>query len=253
MTAVDPSPSPSPSPGTEHAAEHAADHHPSPGPAAEPAADRFASPVPVANPALVGVPTFMVGSIALGLVLIGFVPETLAGAPIAIIAMATGIGQLTAMVFALRAGESAVASVFGIFGGFWLSYAALVFGILHNWYGLTVESSAATGVSPAGAALATGANVLATQKVFLLSWLILIVLLTLVSLRLPLAFTVLFVLVDLALLFVYLGTVNANLTQTHIGGGFVFAFVAVGAYLFLDAMTAATGGKNLPLGAAVLK
>ncbi|MBE7189224.1 GPR1/FUN34/YaaH family transporter [Jatrophihabitans endophyticus] len=241
MTAVDPSPSPSPGPG------HAPDHAAPAAPPAEPAADRFASPVPVANPALVGVPTFMVGSIALGLVLTGFVPSTLAGAPIAIIALATGMGQLVAMLFALRAGESAVASVFGIFGGFWLSYAALVLGILHNWYGLTVA-----GTSPAAAA-ATGDNILGAQKVFLLSWLILIVLLTLVSLRLPLAFTVLFVLVDIALLFVYLGTVNASSAETTTGGWFVFSFVAVGAYLFLDAMTAATGGNNLPLGPPVLR
>lgn len=241
MTTVDPSPNPSPGPA------HAQDH-PTPAPAAEPVADRFASPVPVANPALIGVPTFMVGSIALALVLTGFVPQTLAGAPIAIIALATGIGQMTAMVFALKAGESAVASVFGIFGGFWLSYAALVLGILHNWYGLT-----GTGATPAAALTATAANIEGAQKVFLLSWLILIVLLTLVSLRLPLAFTVLFVLVDVALLFVYLGTVNASSSDLKIGGWVAFGFVAVGAYLFLDAMTAATGGKNLPLGSPVLK
>jgi uncharacterized protein len=214
--------------------------HPAPAPAAEPAADRFASPVPVANPALVGVPTFMVGSIALALNLTGYVPQGIVGAPIAIIAVATGLGQVLACVFALRAGESAVASVFGIFAGFWLSYAALVLGLLHNWYGL-----------------GTGAG--DTVKTFLLSWLILIVVLTVVSLRLPLAFTVLFVLVDLALLLVYLAYVNASAAgvpdsgQLKVGGVFVWCFIAVGAYLFLDAMTAATGGKNLPLGPAVLR
>lgn len=219
----------------------------------QPVQDQFASPVPVANPALVGVPTFMVGSIALGLVLTGFVNPALAGAPIAIIALATGIGQVTAMIFALRAGESAVASVFGIFGGFWLSYAAFVLGIVHNWYGLTAAPTATGAAAQTAAANASAANILDAQKVFLLSWLILIVLLTLASLRLPLAFTVLFVLVDIALLFVYLGTVNASSAETTTGGWFVFSFVAVGAYLFLDAMTAATGGNNLPLGPPVLR
>jgi succinate-acetate transporter protein len=234
MTTTEPQSHPSPS----HAAAV-----PVPAPATAPAeavADRFASPVPVANPALVGVPTFMVGSIALALNLTNYVPQGIVGAPIAIIAVATGLGQLLATIFALKAGESAVASVFGIFTGFWLSYAALVLGLLHNWYGL-----------------GTGAG--DTVKTFLLSWLILIVILTLVSLRLPLAFTILFVLVDLALLFVYLGYINASAAgvpskgQLETGGYFAWGFIAVGAYLFLDAMTAATGGKNLPLGPAVLK
>ena len=244
MTAIDPSASPSPSP--THDSPH---DHPSPAAAApaEPAADRFASPVPVANPALIGVPSFMVGSLALAFVLTGFVPQALAGAPIAIIALATGFGQVTATIFALKAGESAVACVFGVFAGFWMSYAALVLGIVHNWYGLTVPGTTAA------ATTATGANILGAQKVFLLSWLIIIVLLTLVSLRLPLAFTVLFALVDVALLFVYLGTVNASPGETKVGGYVAFVFIAVGAYLFLDAMTAATGGKNLPLGPPVLK
>jgi uncharacterized protein len=218
--------------------------------APEPAVDTFATPVPVANAALVGVPTFLVGSIALALVLTGYVPQTLAGAPIAIIALATGLGQIIATIFALRAGESAVASVFGIFAGFWLSYAALVLGILHNWYGFV---PAPTGTSTAAqTAAAAAANIEDAQKVFLLSWLILIVLLTVASLRLPLAFSVLFALIDLALLFVFLGVVNASEVQTKVGGYFTWGFVIVGAYLFLDAMTAATGGKNLPLGKPVL-
>ena len=218
--------------------------------APEPALDTFATPVPVANAALVGVPTFLVGSIALALVLTGYVPQTLAGAPIAIIALATGLGQIIATIFALRAGESAVASVFGIFAGFWLSYAALVLGILHNWYGFV---PAPTGTSTAAqTAAAAAANIEDAQKVFLLSWLILIVLLTVASLRLPLAFSVLFALIDLALLFVFLGVVNASEVQTKVGGYFAWGFIIVGAYLFLDAMTAATGGKNLPLGKPVL-
>jgi len=91
-----------------------------------------------------------------------------------------------------------------------------------------------------------------TQKLFLLSWLIVIVLLTLVSLRLPVIFTLLFVLVDLALLFVLLGTSGASTGEVKTGGYLVFAFCVVGAYLFADAYGAATGGKALPLGQAIL-
>lgn len=200
---------------------------------AEPAA-------PIGNPAMIGVPTFLVGSIALGLNLIGYVDQGVVGAPIAIIAVATGTGQVISAVWAARLAQNAVASVFGIFAGFWLSYAALVFGLLHNWYGLTP-----TAVNP-------------TVKTFLLSWLILIVLLTLVTLRLPLVYTALFVFVDLALLFVLLAYINADAsgpdsTQLKIGGIFVFCFCAMGAYLFVDGASDATGGPSLPLGPAVIR
>jgi succinate-acetate transporter protein len=189
---------------------------------------------PVGNPALIGVPTFLAGSIALGLVLTGFVPATAGGASIPIIMTATGIGQLVAAVWAASLAQNAVASIFGIFTGFWLSYAALVLGLTHNWFGIL----------PADAQK--------TQELFLLTWLILIVLLTLASLRLPLAFTVLFVLIDLALLFVYMGTSQSSASLTKVGGYFVFSFVVVGAYLFFDAMNSATGGKALPPGNSVI-
>jgi succinate-acetate transporter protein len=189
---------------------------------------------PVGNPALIGVPTFLAGSIALGLVLIGYVPAAAVGASIPIIMTATGIGQLLAAIWAARLAQNAVASIFGIFTGFWLSYAALVLGLTHNWFGIL----------PADAQK--------TQQLWLLTWLIIIVLLTLTSLRLPLAFTVLFVLIDLAILFVFLGTSNASANLTKVGGYFVFSFVVVGAYLFVDAMSSATGGKALPLGNPVI-
>jgi uncharacterized protein len=189
---------------------------------------------PAGNPALIGVPTFLVGSIALGLVLTGYVPATAVGASIPIIMTATGIGQVISAIWAANLAQNAVAAIFGIFSGFWLSYAALVLGLTHNWFGIT-----ATAVVP-------------TEKLFLLSWLIVIVLLTLVSLRLPAVFTVLFVLIDLALLFVLLGTAGASTGETHTGGYLVFAFVIVGAYIFVDAMNSATGGRALPLGRPVL-
>jgi uncharacterized protein len=75
--------------------------------------------------------------------------------------------------------------------------------------------------------------------------------LTLGTLRLPSAFTLLFVLVDFALILVYLGTVNASTGLTKAGGYFVFAFAAVGVYLFFNASSLATGGQGIPLGRPV--
>lgn len=195
---------------------------------AEPvAADSAAA---AANPALLGVPTFVVGSFALGLVLVGYVPATAVGASLAIILMATGIGQLISAGWAISLGQGPVACIFGTFAGFWLSYAVLVLGLTNNWFGIPAEDA------------------VGTQALFLISWLAVIVVLTLVTLRLPLAFTVLFVLVDTALAFVLLGTLNASAALTQVGWFLVFSFALVGVYLFADAMGQALGGTALPLG-----
>lgn len=187
------------------------------------------------DPAMLGLPTFIVGSIALGLTLTGYVPAAAQAGALPIILAMTGLGQFTATVWAARLGQSAVASIFGIFTGFWLSYALLLLGLGHNWYGI-----------PA-------ADVQDTVSAFLLSWVIGVALLTIVTLRLPLAFTVLFVLVDLALILVLLGNTQTSAGLTKAGGWVVFAFAALGAYLFAGASSVATGGPALPLGTPVQK
>ncbi|MBB4686924.1 GPR1/FUN34/YaaH family transporter [Amycolatopsis jiangsuensis] len=189
---------------------------------------------PAGDPALIGVPTFIVGATALGLVLTGYVPADAVGASIAIILPATGLGQLIAAVWAAALGQNAVASVFGIFAGFWISYAALVLGLAHNWFGISADAA------------------IATQGLFLIAWLITIVLLTLTTLRMPAAFTLLFGLIDIALALVLYGTVGGSTAATTAGGYVTFAFTAVGVYLYAGAVSAATGGRPLPLGRPVL-
>ena len=193
------------------------------------------APAAVGSPAVLGVPMFVAGSIALGLVLTGYVPATAVGASIPIIMTATGVGLLIAAVWAAALAQNAVAAIFGIFSGFWLSYAALVLGLVNAWFGIIAE------------------DVVKTQELFLLTRLIVITLLTLGSLRLPLAFPLLFGLISVALLLVLLGTANASTSTLKLGGYVVFAFATLGAYLFLDAMSQATGGKAMPLGPPILK
>ena len=185
---------------------------------------------PAGGPAMVGLPSFLVGSVALGLVLVEFAPATAVGASIPIIMTATGVGLLIATIWAARLQQSAVAGVFGVFSGFWFSYAALVLGLTHNWFGIAPEAVART------------------QELFLTSWLVVIGLLTLATLRLPLAFTALFVLVDVALALVLISVISADTTWSRLGGYVVFGFAAVGAYLYVSGMTVATGGRALPTG-----
>jgi hypothetical protein len=183
---------------------------------------------PAGNPALVGLPSFLVGAFALGLYQTNLLSAL--GSAVPIIMTATAVGLTIAAVWAARLGQNAVASIFGIFAGFWGSYAALVIGLLHGWFGL-----AKTDVAP-------------TVETFLLSWLFVIGLLTVATLRLPVAFTALFVLVDAALLLLYIGWNQSSDSMLHLGGWAILGFVAVGAYIFVGAMLAELGGKGLPLG-----
>src|SRR5580693_215250 len=192
-----------------------------------------AEPAPVVgplagDPAIFGLGSFIVGSVALGLSLVGVVPAGVLGAPLAIILSATALGLLMATIWS---------AVFGIFGTFWLSYAVLVLALDHNWFAIALTAE------------------LDTVKLFLVSWLVAIVMLTVATLRLPSAFTILFALVDLALLLLLLGYASASAAGVPSSGliktaGYVvLIFAAEGVYLFFDAAAAGTGGTaRLPLG-----
>ncbi len=188
---------------------------------------------PPGDPAMIGVPTFVVGALALGLALVGYLPATATGGILPVVIATTGLGQVVAALWAARIGASAVACVFGVFAGFWLSYGALLLGLTHGWYGIGEDD--ATRVVSA----------------FLLVWSISVAVLALVTLRLPLAFTALFALVDLALVLVLLGNELGSTGLTRAGGVVVLAFAGLGVYLFAGAASVATGGPALPLGRPV--
>jgi len=193
------------------------------------------------DPSIFGLGSFIAGSVALGLSLVGVVPTGVLGAPLAIILAATAVGLLMSTIWAAAVGQSAVAAVFGIFGTFWLSYAVLVLALDHTWFAIVPTA------------------VVATVRLFLLTWLIIIVMLTVSTLRLPAAFTAVFVLVDLALLLLLLawentsplGAPSSGLIKA--GGWVVLIFAALGAYLFYGAAQAGTGGKAVPLGPPLMK
>jgi uncharacterized protein len=208
---------------------------PAPATAEASAAPAIVGPL-AGDPSIFGLASFIAGSVALGLGLVGVVPFGVLGAPLAIILAATALGLLMSTIWCAALGQSAVAAVFGIFGTFWLSYAVLVLGLDHNWFAIAATA------------------VLATVKLFLLTWLIIIVMLTIATLRLPSAFTSVFALVDLALLLLYLAFAEASAAGVpssgllKAGGYVVLVFAALGAYLFAGAAAAGTGGSPLPLG-----
>jgi len=190
---------------------------------------------PVGDPLILGLPAFIVGSVALALVEINFAPVAAAGAAIPIILTATSLGLFISAIWAARLAQNAVAAVLGVFGGFWLSYAAVVIGLGHRWW----------------AVLPTG--VARSVEVFLIAWLCVIGLLTLGTLRLPSVFTGVLVLVDAALVLLLLSTTQASVGLAKTAGWVILVFAALGAYAWVSALQTATGGKPLNLGRPLIK
>ena len=189
------------------------------------------------DPSGLGLACFIMGAVALGLSLVGVVPQAELGAPLAIILGATSMGLIITTIWSAALGQTAVAAIFGIFAAFWLSYFLLVTGLIRGWFG----------IAPV--------DVVATVKLFLITWLVTVLMLTLATLRLPVAFSAVFVLVALTVLFVLLAyeqtPVSSGLLKT---GGYVLLVAAAGGvYLFFNSLSLATGGKALPLGRPTLK
>jgi succinate-acetate transporter protein len=194
-----------------------------------------AAPAASGDPSILGLPAFVVGSIALAFALTGYVSPAAGGSAVPIILLATGVGLLISTVWAAALGQTLVACIFGLFAGFWVSYAALVLGLNHNWFAI-----------PA-------ADVTHTVALFQISWAIVMAALTVATLRLPVAFTAVVGLVVLALILLVFGTLNTDATVTKAAGYVTFVFAALGLYLFLGAASAAAGGKGYPLGKPVLR
>lgn len=182
------------------------------------------------DPTILGLPIFAAGSLALGLTLLGLVSDAAVGAPLAIIFAATGIGLLISTGWAVRVGQTMVAGVFGLFAGFWLSYAALVLGLTHGWFAIPAT------------------DVQDTQLLFQITWAVVFATLTVASVRLPSGFTLVFALVVLALVLLIVGTLAESTLPVRLAGVVSLGFAGVGLYLFLAAASAASGGRTYAIG-----
>ncbi|MDO8212466.1 GPR1/FUN34/YaaH family transporter [Conexibacter sp. CPCC 206217] len=200
---------------------------------AQPAATQ--AEAPPGDPAVLGLPAFAVGSIALGLALVGYVSPAAQGSALPIIFAMTGLGLLLSTVWAASLGQTMVATIFGLFAGFWLSYTVLIASLTHGWFP----------VPPA--------DVQHTVALFLISWAVIMAALALATVRLPVAFTAVVALVVLALVLLIFGTLNTSETLTKAAGWVTLVFAALGVYLFLSAASAAGGGKSYPLGPPLVK
>jgi uncharacterized protein len=186
-----------------------------------------------ADPAWLALPSFVVGSVAFGMALLGYVP-TATITPMLPIIIAASVGLLMATIWAAVTGQSPQAGIYGIFTGFFMSDALLALGIAHGWFGIAPTSIAQT------------------EKLFTIAWMVIITMLVLATVRLPVVYPVVFGLVDVSLLLYLLSIIQSSTTIAKAGGWVVMAFAAVTVYLFLGSASHATGGREFPLGRPIL-
>ncbi|MBN9098420.1 MULTISPECIES: GPR1/FUN34/YaaH family transporter [unclassified Pseudonocardia] len=192
-----------------------------------------AAAAPVANPALLGLATFLPGAISLGLWLVGYLPAASVGGIVPAVVFSSGLFLLVSTVWCSRIGNGLVGAIFGIFSAFWLSLGVLLAAETNGWLGLT----ATTGELPT----------------YLISWLVVFVALTLATLRLPLAFTAGFLFVDIAVALVLAFALSGTAIYSTLAGIAVFVFCAIFAYIWFDGVGQELGGKAMAMGSPMQK
>lgn len=198
---------------------------------------------PAANPALMGLICFLPSGITLGLWFVGYLDTTaLPGGMIPIVTFSAGLFLLVSSISALRVGDSVTAAIFGVFSAFWTSFGVLLMALNNGWI---IDAGT-------GEALST-AQVGEIQSAYLLSFTLVFILLTLATLRLPLAFTAGFVFVDITFVLAYLGVTAGNAGLFPIAGITTFVFCAIFAYILFDAFGQTLGGRAMAMGNPLVK
>jgi hypothetical protein len=190
------------------------------------------------DPLMLGLPIFIVGSLALGFALVGVVSSAGLGTIIPVISAATAVGLFVSTFWAIFLGQSIVACIVGLFCGYWASLAVFLLGVFHGWFAL-----------PA-------ADVVHAQELFFISWSIVFFFLFLISLRLPAVYPGIVGFVVLALVLVVLGLESPGSVSTfdHLAGIAVFIFAGLGSLAWLNVGSVAMGGPaSPPLGPVLLK
>jgi hypothetical protein len=185
---------PSPTPPSEHGSAHRA----------------IPAEVPRTGAgAALGMPAVMAGALAFALAVAGYAPV---GAIVPVLLIA-GVGQIIASRTTARSGEGTLSLIHAAFAGFWLTYAVLVLGLNHNWFGISIDDT------------------VRAITVFLASWLAVALIATIASAALPLAYTGALLLFDAAVGLLISGSVVGTPILFTAAGGALFALAGLAAYL----------------------
>jgi len=203
---------------------------------AEPAvaADAAAAPrvlISGGDPLALGLMAFALGTLVVGMALVGVFPATVLGGVVPIVAGFCGIALFTSCWWSFLLGESLLAATFGTVSGFFFSLALLLFGLYHNWYAV-----------PA-------ASVASVEEIFYIVWCCFFIALFVPFLRFPLIYpiTVFMVIVLLALAATSVFTASSTI-QTAAGAATLGAsFLLFWEWLNVS-MTSAGMSKVPPLG-----
>lgn len=185
------------------------------------------------DPLILILPLFAVGSLALGILLTGWIaPLAALAGVVPIIAAATGLALVVGTVWSIILGLTIVAGISAIFSGFWLSLSALLLGLNHGWYAVAAPAIP---------------NV---EELFFICWAIVVFMLFLPALKLPVVYPLVLILVVIALALTAVGSTGTHTVGLYrLAGIVVIVFAALGLYAFLSVGFAAMGVKRvLPLG-----
>ncbi|HEY0806524.1 MAG TPA: GPR1/FUN34/YaaH family transporter [Pseudonocardiaceae bacterium] len=199
----------------------------------------------------IGAAGFAWCSLALGMATIG----VLSPAGSAIILPGTffygGIVQLVAGFFALASGASFAAAFLTAYGAFWIGYSAIEVYVAPHIVASVLSSPANAGLSKQAIAAQAGHTVAQSLGVFLIAWLVVTVIFTVVSLGTNVVTVTAFALLDLTivlLLVAYLGASAAGAAQTgalHMAGYAEIILAAVAFYIVLAELANETMGRAL--------
>ncbi len=189
------------------------------------------------DPLIIGLPIFAVGSLALGMALIGVVDLTALSSIVPIILAGTGLYLLVVTVWAALLGQTMVAGITGTFSGFWLSLSMLLLGLNHNWYGIRLL------------------QVVSVEKLFFIAWAALFFFLLIPCLMLPIVYPAVVALVVVALCLAASSFFAADTNLLKAAGYIALVFSLLGFYAFLNVAFTAMNSKakmRPPLGKAMI-
>lgn len=169
------------------------------------------------DPLTLGLPVFAVASLALGMGLLGLPAGLHVVAPLII--FTTGLFQLVVTLWAIFLGQSAVALIFGLFSGFWLTLGCVLIGTVHGWFGIT--------------------HVGAAEELIFICYAVLFAFLFIPCLRLPAIYPIIVILIVAALSFAAAGVAS-------IAGYLALTFSFLGFYASVNVAQVAFGGKPSP-------
>jgi hypothetical protein len=176
------------------------------------------APVPHTNRALaVGAAGFAWCSLALGLSTVGAISAAGSSIILAGTFFYGGIVQLVAGFFALASGAGFAAAFLCSYGAFWLGYTGIEVYVAPRIVSAVLTSPASAGLSKSALAAEAGHTVATSLGVFLIAWLVVTVLFTVVSVRTNAITALAFVLLDLTivlLILAYLGASAAGVAQS---------------------------------------